>query len=258
MQPESDTTTSRTTAFSVARVEVKDILTLRESHRRDMRCQIVHDSFAERGLSDAYLIEAGGRTVGYGLVANKYDADTVDEFYLVPEQRGVALPIFTQLLHVSQAKRIRAQTNDSLLLLMLFDCATNLASDTILFADAFTTSLTCPEGALTPSTTPDRWDWQIESAGAAVATGGLLFHYNPPYGDIFMEVDPAYRRRGFGSFLVQELKRICYEQGHVPAARCNARNVASRKTMEKAGMLPCGRIVLGDVVKEGAVLQSSP
>jgi GNAT superfamily N-acetyltransferase len=89
----------------------------------------------------------------------------------------------------------------------------------------------------------------IESDGVAVATGGALFHYNPPYGDLYMEVSEPYRRRGYGSYLVQELKRICYEIGKVPAARCNVANVASRKTMEKAGLLPCARILQGEVVK---------
>ena len=75
----------------------------------------------------------------------------------------------------------------------------------------------------------------IESEGVPVATGGVLFHYNPPYGDIYMGVNEVYRRRGFGSYLVQELKRIAYEMGKIPAARCNASNVASRRTLQKAG-----------------------
>ena len=89
----------------------------------------------------------------------------------------------------------------------------------------------------------------IESDGIAVATGGALFHYNPPYGDLFMEVHESYRRHGFGSYLVQELKRICYEMGKTPAARCNVSNAASRKTLQKAGMLPCCRLLVGEVVK---------
>jgi GNAT superfamily N-acetyltransferase len=64
-----------------------------------------------------------------------------------------------------------------------------------------------------------------------------------------MEVHESYRRRGFGSYLLQELKKICYEMGKIPAARCNVANVASRKTLEKAGLLPCGRILTGTVVK---------
>lgn len=68
-------------------------------------------------------------------------------------------------------------------------------------------------------------------------------HYNPPYGDIYMEVAERYRRRGFGSYLVQELKRICRESGRVPAARTGQDNVASRRTLERAGLLPCARIL---------------
>jgi hypothetical protein len=49
--------------------------------------------------------------------------------------------------------------------------------------------------------------------------------------------------------MVQELKRICYEMGKIPAARCSITNVASRQTMQKAGMLPCCRLLVGDVVK---------
>jgi GNAT superfamily N-acetyltransferase len=78
-----------------------------------------------------------------------------------------------------------------------------------------------------------------------VASGGVLTHYNPPYGDIYMEVDEAYRRRGIGSYLVQELKRVAYLKGNVPAARCNAANAVSRKTLERAGFAVCGEMQVG-------------
>jgi GNAT superfamily N-acetyltransferase len=62
-----------------------------------------------------------------------------------------------------------------------------------------------------------------------------------------MEVDQAYRRRGLGSYLVQELKRLCYTGGYIPAARCNPGNTASRKTLQKAGFVPCGHLLSGRV-----------
>ena len=46
--------------------------------------------------------------------------------------------------------------------------------------------------------------------------------------DIYMEVDEHYRRRGFGSCLIHELKRARYEMGRILAARCNVMNTASR------------------------------
>ena len=60
-----------------------------------------------------------------------------------------------------------------------------------------------------------------------------------------MEVAESHRRCGYGSYLVQELKRVAYEMGRIPAARCNASNVASRATLQKAGMLPCARMLAG-------------
>jgi GNAT superfamily N-acetyltransferase len=223
-----------------------------------MACQIVHDSFPSRGLCDAYLLQADGRVAGYGLVGNRYPPDAIDEFYLLPAYRAEALPLFRKLVEASNATRVRAQTNDRLLTLLLYDCARNITSDTILFADAFTSDLACSTGVLRLTTELDKTrifehhgepvgDWLIESDGVIVATGGALYHYNPPYADIYMEVDEPHRRQGFGSFLVQELKRICYEMGKVPSARCNVANVASRRTLEKAGLLPCARILLGDI-----------
>jgi GNAT superfamily N-acetyltransferase len=245
----------------VVRAEPDAVTALRELHRQEMNCQIVHDSFLGRGLSDPYLLRVDGNVAGYCLVANRYEPDMVDEFYVAPAYRSEALPMFRQVLELSAAKKIRAQTNDRLLLLMLYDCADNISSDTILFADGFTSRLPNPDVRLRKTTDAEKaalkplyphegvGEWLLENEEGIVATGGALYHYNPPYGDIYMEVDERYRRRGFGSYLVQELKRICYEIGKVPAARCNVTNVASRRTLEKAGLLPCGRILMGEVVK---------
>jgi GNAT superfamily N-acetyltransferase len=246
--------------IEVFRVEVDEITPLRELHRQAMNCQIMHDSFPRRGFSDAYLLRVEGRIAGYGLVANQHWPETVHEFYPLPDYRTAALPLFRQLLEVSQANQILAQTNDRLLLLMLYDCAANIVSDTILFEDGITTRLTCPAGVFRKGTEADRErlveqkldpgsSWLIESEGVPVATGGVTFHYNPPYGDLYMGVAEAYRQRGFGSYMVQELKRVAYEIGKIPAARCNVANVASRQTLQKAGMLPCCRLLVGEVVK---------
>ena len=62
-----------------------------------------------------------------------------------------------------------------------------------------------------------------------------------------MDVVEAFRRRGLGSFMVQELKRVCYEGGSIPAARCNPANLASRSTLQKAGFVPCGVLLHGTI-----------
>lgn len=244
--------------IEVAQVPLRAILDMRDEYRREMDCQIVHDSWHERGFTNSYLIRAHGEIVGYGAVggAPRDAKDVLKEFFVRPPFRGAALQFFRQLVVTSAARRIEAQTNDAHLLLMLYDCAVELSSETILFDDGVTTTVTARGVTLRRLTEADRarvfphtlepvGDWGLEVTHELVATGGLAFHYNPPYGDLYMEVAAAYQRRGFGSYLVQELKRLCYEMGCIPAARCNQANEGSRLALQRAGMFPCARIVRG-------------
>jgi GNAT superfamily N-acetyltransferase len=65
-----------------------------------------------------------------------------------------------------------------------------------------------------------------------------------------MEVIEPFRRRGLGSYLVQELKRACYELGAVPGARCNPTNIPSRKTLQRAGFVPFAHILIGSITSK--------
>ena len=162
-----------------------------------MGCQIVHDSWHARGFTESYLCRVDGQIVGYGSVggAPLEPKDTVKEFFVRLPSRGAALPLFRQLVAISGALRIEAQTNDVLLSLMLHDCGVDVASQTILFADAVTTTGSAPGVTLRPVNDADRvtvfphtvepvGDWGLENDQGLAATGGILFHYNPPYGDI--------------------------------------------------------------------------
>jgi GNAT superfamily N-acetyltransferase len=245
--------------IQVHRAEYRDVEAMRELYRQELNCQIIRDSFLPRGLADPYLVLVEGRVSGYGAVSNKYDKGRLTEYYTLPQARRLALPMFRELLTASQATHVEAQTNNPLMLLMLYDCAKNIIAENILFHDAGATQLACPNGVFRRAAPEDAGatfphqrepvgKWVVEAHGAVVATGGFLCHYNPPYGDIYMEVAEPARRQGFGSYLVQELKRVCYEAGKKPAARCNPDNVGSRRTLEKAGFLPCGRLLVGETV----------
>ena len=238
--------------FTVRPVEVREILPLRELYRLEMNCQIIHDSLHTReGWTLSYLVESDGDVAGYGSVAVGgpwAGTRTLFEFYVVEKQRSRFFEAFDALRAASRADAIETQTNDVMLTAMLHTWAHDVVSEKIIFEDRLTTAYRAP-GAVLRKREPNG-DWMLlEVGGEVAATGGVLYHYNRPYGDIWMEVAEAFRGRGFGTYLVQELKRICYEMGKKPAARCNAANIASRNTMEKAGLLPCGRILVGDVAK---------
>ena len=258
-------TTNLPAALDVSPVPLEAILAMREAYRREMNCQIVHDSWHARGFTQSFVIRMADDVVGYGAVGGvpPEPKTTVKEFFVRPEHRGAALPAFRRLVEVSGARAIEAQTNDVLLSLMLHDCAVDLTSDIILFADGSTTAHRVDAATFRRLTDADRatvfrhtgepvGEWGLEVDHAIVATGGILFHYNPPYGDLYMEVAAPFQRRGLGSYLVQELKRVCREGGHVPAARCNKVNIASRLTLQRAGMFPCARIVRGRIATHGS------
>lgn len=244
--------------IDVSPVPREETLALRDLYRKEMDCQIIHDSWHGRGWTDSYLLSLDSRIVGYGLVGGIRDQpkETVTEFYVLPDHRGRALPLFRRFVEASRAKVIEVQSNDLLATLILYDCATGIESNVILFHDAITTSLCIPGAVFRAVTEADKEritsqgldsdsHWLIEADGTVVATGGLLFHYNIPYGDIYMATAESLRKRGYGSYIVQELKRLAYETGKIPAARCNAANLASRATLQKAGMLPCARMLTG-------------
>jgi GNAT superfamily N-acetyltransferase len=142
-------------------VGVDAIVALRDEYRREMACQIVHDSWHPRGFTQSYLLQWDGEIVGYGSVGGvpPEARNIVKEFFVGPASRGMALLLFRALVDASGAAVVEAQTND--------------------------------------------------------------------------------QRTGLGSYLLQELKRICHEDGRIPAARCHQDNAASRRTLQRAGMFPC-------------------
>jgi len=234
--------------ITVKPVQVADILPWRELYRQEMNCQIVHDSLhAREGWTEPYLIELDGDAAGYGsvVVGGPWAGTrTIFEFFVAEKQRSRFFEAFEALKSESGADAIETQTNDVMLTAMLHTWAHDVFSEKIVFEDKLTTAYRVP-GAILRKREPEG-DWMLlEVSGEVAATGGILYHYNRPYGDIWMEVAEPFRGRGFGTYLVQELKRICREGGSVPCARCNTGNVASRKTLQKAGFVPCAHILCG-------------
>ena len=248
--------------LSAKATSVEEILPWRDMYRLEMSCQIIHDSIHGRpGWTHEYFLFANGIKVGYGSIAVSgpwKGKPTIYEWYVVPQHRTRMFDLFSALLTVSGAVAIETQSNDPLLTVMLHAFAPSVISESVLFHDKLTTSLKPRDAVVRRATKADAAQirsheldsearWVVEAKGKVAGAGDILFHYNRPYGDIYMKVAEPFRERGLGSYLVQELKRICYENGNVPAARCNPKNIASRKTLQKAGFVPCGHILVGSV-----------
>jgi GNAT superfamily N-acetyltransferase len=249
--------------ISTSLASSQDIMPWRVRSRAEANGQIVHDSIHRRnGWTQSYLLQAGGCVAGFGSVAIAgpwKDKPTVFEFYLLPEARERAFDCFEAFVAASGARFFEVQTSNVLLAVMLHAYGSDIASESVVFRDELTTSLAVPDAALRRVTSEEeavccfqercgQSDWKLELNARPVGSGSLLFHYNHPYCDIAMDINEQYRRRGLGAYLVQELKRIAYEMGGIPAARCNSNNVPSRKTLQKAGLVPFAHILVGKIV----------
>ena len=227
-----------------------------------MNCQIIHDAIhARRGWSLEYVLDLDGTVAGYGSVAIAgpwTSSHALYEFYVKPDCRGRVFDLFEALLAECSARTIETQTNDTILSVMLYTFGHNVRAEAILFHDRFETRIV-PEGSgFRPRQAEDverLRKFELDSSAGWVATfdgeiagaGGVLYHYNRPYGDVYMKIAEPFRGRGLGAYLVQELKAACRSGGSVPAARCNVANVASRKTLQKAGFMPCGNLIAADL-----------
>ena len=240
------------------KTELARILPLRALFLQEANRQVRYDAVHERGWSDSWLLRADGVEVGYGAVMGqeRADRDTIFEFYVNPPFRRLASRLAAELLQASGARLVECQSNDTLCSAMLFECTRNIHATTVLFGAGSTTTLTVPGAVFRPKRGDDRMfehtagpegDFVVEFEGAVVATGGFLTHYNSPFADIYMEVAPTHRRRGIGAFLVQGVITQCYLAGRLPAARCSLDNVASRATLNRAGLKESGFMLIGEV-----------
>jgi GNAT superfamily N-acetyltransferase len=231
---------------------------LRTRYREEANGQIVLDSIHRRdGWTLSHLLIADGREAGFGSVAIGgpwKDKPTIFEFYLLPEHRSRAFAFFEVFLRASGARYFEVQTSDELLTVMLHCYGREIASEKIVFRDQFVTALPANGAILRPVTSREDiqsalearqggGEWALELEGNEVGKGGILFHYNRPYGDIYMEITGPFRRRGLGAYFVQELKREAYRLGAIPCARCSPANIPSRQTIQKAGFIPFAHIL---------------
>lgn len=243
----------------VKKTSYQDIVFLRNLYLQENNFQIRYNACHERNWTDPYHLLIDNTIVGYGSVKGKdnlKDRDTIFEFYIIPPYRDIAKKLFSELVSSSKAIYTECQTNDLFMTSMAYEFSEGVNPEVILFEEHRTTSYFLPEIVFRKrresddvfgKNKEDAGEYVLEQHEKIVATGGFLLHYNMPFADLYMEVEGGSRRKGFGQYLIQELKRECYLSGRVPAARCNISNVASRGTLLKGGLKIAGYMVTGKI-----------
>jgi len=227
-----------------------------------MACQVLHDSLHGRpGWTEWYELEVSGETAGYGavVVAGPWAGTrALFEIYVLPPHRSMLLGLADILIETAKVDHLLVQTNDRTLVMLLHQFGDDAKPDKVVFARGGRTHLPGLGAIFRRATEADQsaifkherepvGDWLLEFGGEIIATGGYLSHYNPPYVDIYMEVRGDMRRRGFGSYLVQEIKRVAEENRKISCGRCDVDNHASLKTMVRAGMVPCAHRITAKI-----------
>ena len=243
------------------RAHLSDIQPLRALYLQEMNAQIRYDASHSRGWTDSYLLHVDDFCVGYGAIKGqqRHGRDTIFEFYVVPGFRHWSRRLFSQLIDASRPTYVECQSNDVLLTSMLYEFARDINSDTVLFEEHVATEYDIPGAVVRLRREADHiFEHTVEPVGThvleldreIVATAGFMLHYNPPFADLYMEVRPDRRRRGFGAFILQEVKKACYLAGRIPAARTGLDNLASRATLIRAGLRVSGFMLLGTLRSE--------
>src|SRR5579859_1587878 len=185
---------------------LEQIVRWRDLYRAEMNCQIIHDSIHSRpGWTVEYILRAGDKPAGYGsiAVAGPWKKNrSIYEFFVLPQFRSQLFDLFAELVRACGVSRIETQSNDVLLTSMLHAFAPSTKSESILYYDKLTTTFAPADATFRVATVADQPDVPVEQLpshgvveykGRVAGKGGILFHYNQPYGDIYMEVGKEFR-----------------------------------------------------------------
>src|SRR5687768_9668257 len=241
--------------IDIIKTDLESIHPFRVMFLHENNFQFVCDKCHYYGWSTDYLFKINDTIIGYGCVwgTNKReDRDTIFEFFLLPPYRNIATRVFKAFIAATNTIYIECQSNDLLLSSMCYEFSSQIVTEALLFEECVETHLyidgvTFGRKAYDDSNPAHHGGFFLAYNGEEVAEGGHLSNYNKPYSDIYMDVKDGHRGKGYGSLIVQELKKDVYKIGRVPAARCDTNNAASKATLLRAGFKVCGARLKGHI-----------
>src|SRR6185312_11072495 len=171
---------------------------LRDMYRHDMHCQITKDSLHIRpGWTTPYLVTVDGAPAAYGAVAHAgpwKDKPIIFEFFVLPGQRHRTIRLFREFVIAAGTRSIETQTNGTMLGVLVQSFCPSVVAEAIVYEDKIHTSMSIRGAVVRPVTKEDAGQiaarqlddgakWLVQLGDQIAGTGGILYHYNRPYGD---------------------------------------------------------------------------
>ncbi len=211
--------------------------------------------------SQKYLIRIKDIDIGYCIVNNEH---IILEFYLIDNYIPICEEIFKLILIKLSTRKAFCKSFDNIFLKCCITYQKRLKLEGVLFRDMIEKNVDLPHPNLylRIGESKDFTQLSLFKEGFFENDGELkvfldsksLFCLliddeiigcgifsriikNRPDFDIGMVVHPKYRRKGFGTYIINHLKNYCLENNWRPICGCAIENIGSRRTLEKAGFI---------------------
>lgn len=221
--------------------------------------------------SDFYGIYIADEVIGYGAVSK----DRLLSFYLIDHYRRQANEIFNHFIQVMHIKTAYSCTYDLDYFNLCLDVFNKYDIEGILYAHDVKLTIACPEANIeerlallsdlhdaisyTAANMEGPSEWLEEYYRTLIDAKGLYLYvhegrivasgemrYWPEIenaANIGMTVAVDYRKRGMGTYVLRRMADFALDKGLQPVCGTDLSNIASQKTISKAGFRPIHRIV---------------
>ena len=205
-----------------------------------------------------------GEMIGYASVG---EGNQLLQFYVSPKYLLNGELIFKEFIDEMKIKTGIVGTNNPSYLSMALNFVKELAVNTYLFRNTFEVNIDEKEGVIKACENkdierivnfccysmgaPKEWlagyiggliekkeIFSLEQAGEIIGTCEVRKSTTAPeFADIGMVVSPDFRRKGYGTYLLNKAKTIAIEWGKIPICSCEKDNVGSIKSISNCGFV---------------------
>lgn len=211
--------------------------------------------------------------MGYACVNG---ANQLIQFYILPEYLPDGNQLFEQFIHSENIKNGVVGTNNPIYLTLAIPFMEKFSIHTYLFRQSFEVTIeekgekfgVCKSGDqerivdFCHISTGDSPDWLTGYIGKLIGKGEIFVLENEreilgicevqksttqlEFADIGTIVSPKYRRKGYGTFLLNKAKSIAKEWGRTPICSCEKDNLGSFRAIHNCGFVSTAQLLSVD------------